>query len=140
MKKRWIFGGLLLGGVVGMVIARRKLSAPTEQDISEPASAEAPADHPGRVETPEQQPAPAELGNDTVSPEPPLAAPLIPSPEAIRAVWPSISDDEIQQAEGDLERLAQRIAEKVEQPRDEIRRRLEEILSRETPISGSPTS
>jgi hypothetical protein len=57
---------------------------------------------------------------------------------AIREVWPALSEEEINGAEGDLERLAERIAEKTEHPRDEIRRRLDEILARETPRPSYP--
>jgi hypothetical protein len=137
MKKRWIIGGLVLGGIAGgAMIARRRLAAPYEDDFldtagdssfgyREPAAAEQPA-------------APAETGTDAAVEEPTMAARIRAGGEAIRAAWPSISDEEIQQADGDLDRLAQRIAEKVEQPRDEIRRRLDDIIGQETPRPSYP--
>ena len=58
--------------------------------------------------------------------------------DAIQTVWPTLTLDEIREVEGSLDRLAELIAEKVGQPRDQVRQRLEDIIAQETPSSSYP--
>ncbi len=49
---------------------------------------------------------------------------------ALHEVLPSATLDDLRQAEGDLDQLAAMIAEQVEQPCEEVRRRLDAIITR----------
>lgn len=136
MKKKWLLGGLVLGGVVGAIVARKKLAPGYKDEAIDAAGAgefgyRAP-------DAPEQQDAPAQTRTEVTAEALSMAARVGASVGAIREVWPALSEEEINGAEGDLERLAERIAEKTEHPRDEIRRRLDEILARETPRPSYP--
>lgn len=136
MKKKWLIGGALLGGIVGTVIARKKMSSSYDDDDIDSAGM---GDFGYRAaDAPEQQAAPAETRTDVTVEELSMAARVGASAGAIREVWPSLSEDEINAAEGDLDRLAGSIAEKTEQPRGDVRRRLDEIVARETPRPSYP--
>ena len=67
-----------------------------------------------------------------------MAARVETSWSRIHEVWPALTLDDIRPAEGDLDKLSGLIAEKVEQPRDEVRDRLEQILAEETPTPSFP--
>jgi hypothetical protein len=136
VKKKWLFGGLVVGGVLGTIFARKKMSSSYEDDEIDAAGAgefgyRAPS-------APEQQAAPAETRTDVTVEELSMAARIGASAPAIHEAWPSLSEDEINDTEGDLDRLTGRIAEKTEQPHEEVRRRLDEILARETPRPSYP--
>jgi uncharacterized protein YjbJ (UPF0337 family) len=136
VKKKWLFGGLVLGGVLGTIFARKKMSSGyDDDDIDEAGSGEFGYRAP---DAPAQQAAPAETRTDVTVEELSMAARIGASAQAIREAWPSLSEDEINATEGDLDSLTGRIAERTEQSREEVRRRLDEILARETPRPSYP--
>jgi hypothetical protein len=67
-----------------------------------------------------------------------MAARVETSWDRIHEVWPALTLDEIRPAEGDLDKLADLIAKKADQPRDEVRSRLEAIIEEETPRPSFP--
>jgi hypothetical protein len=87
---------------------------------------------------PEQQWAPAETRTDITAEQLSNASRVETALEEIRTVWPVVSAEEIRGADGDLDRLAQRIARKVEQPREQVRTRLDEILVQATGTDSYP--
>ena len=58
--------------------------------------------------------------------------------EDIHTAWPSVTLEEARTADGDLDRLAGLIAEKVEQPRDQVRQKLDDIIAQDTPDPSFP--
>jgi hypothetical protein len=138
MRKRWLIGGALLGGIVATVIARRKSSSSYSDDAIDTAGAGNETFGERSAQAPEQKWAPAETRTDVSVEELSMAARLGASVEAIHSTWPSVSEEEIRKIEGDIDRLVQLIAEKVEQPREEVRHRLDDIIARETPRPSYP--
>ena len=137
MRKKWLLGGALLGGVAAIVMLRRKGSSGYDDDEIDFADS---SDAFGERTTPPagEEASPAETRKDVTAEELSMAARLETSFDAIRTAWPVLTLDEVRQAEGDLDRLSGLIAEKVEQPRDEVRKRLEGILAQETPDPSYP--
>lgn len=136
--RKWLLIVALAGaGAAVFMLVRRMMSSGYEADQIDAAGQ---GDTFGRRhgDAPEQRWAPAETRTD-VSPEQlSAAARAAASAGAIHAAWPAVSEEEINAAEGDLDRLAQRIAEKAEQPAGEVRRRLDDILARETSPASYP--
>ncbi len=137
MRKKLLIGGLVLGGLAGAVIVRRRSSSGYEDDAIDAAGqGDTFGERGGNA--PEQKWAPAETRTDVTAEELAMAARVEASFDSIRTVWPSLTLNEIRKVEGDLDRLAGLIAEKVEQPREQVRQRLEGILAQETPRSSYP--
>lgn len=137
MKKSWLVGGLLLGGVATALAMRRKGKSGYDDDEIDAAGAgDAFGERIGNA--PEQKWAVAETRTDVTPEELSMAARVETSFDAIRQVWPMLTLEEIRPVEGDLDRLAGLIAEKAEQPRDEVRRKLEGIIAQETPNPSFP--
>ena len=135
--KKWLIAGLLIGGVAGVVVYRRRSSSGYEDDeIDAAGQGDTFGERGGSA--PEQRWGPAETRRDVSAEELAMAARVEASFDTIHSVWPSLNLDDVSKAEGDLERLAGLIAEKVEQPRDQVRQRLEGILAQETPRSSYP--
>lgn len=134
MAKRWIFGGLVLSGIVAAVLRKRS----SGYDRDEIDSAE-PGTFGERSElAPEQKWAPAHTRHDVTPEELGTASRVETSFEDIQQAWPSLTLDEVRTAEGDLDRLAQLIADKVGQPKDEVRKRLDGILAEDAPEGVYP--
>ena len=139
MRKKLLISALVLGGVAGVVLVRRRSSSGDGYDDDE-IDAAGQGDTFGNRQgnAPEQKWAPAETRHDMTAEQLSTAARVEASFESIRTVWPTLTLDEVRRAEGDLDRLAGLIAEKVEQPRDQVRRRLDGIIAQETPRSSYP--
>ncbi len=136
MRKAWLIGGLVLGGV-GAVVAWRRLTSSGYNDDDIDFAGEDGA-FGERGTPPEEVLSPAHTRTDVTAEELSMAARVETSWEDIHTVWPSLTLDEIRKAEGDLDRLAGLIAEKVEQPRDEVKQRLEGIIAQDTPDPSFP--
>src|SRR5215207_2187459 len=118
MKKKWLIGGLVLGGIAAAVVARRRGKGGYEDDEIDAAGQ---GDTFGeRVGTaPEQRWAPARTATGVTPEELSMAARVETAFPAFQAVWPTLTLDDIRPAEGDLDRLAGVIADKGSRPRDE---------------------
>jgi hypothetical protein len=137
MKKKWLIGGLVLGGIATVFAARRRGRGGYEDDEID-AAGQGDTFGERDADAPEQRWAPAHTETGVTAEELSMAARVETAWPAIQNVWPSLSLDDIRPAEGDLDRLADRIAGRVSQPRDEVRRRLEGIIEQETPRSSYP--
>jgi hypothetical protein len=137
MKKKWLIGGLVLGGIAAAVVARRRGRGGYEDDeIDAAGQGDTFGERDG--DAPEQRWAPAQTETGVTPEELSMAARVETSFPAIQTVWPTLTLDHIRPAEGDLDRLADMIAEKVSQPRDDVRRRLDGIIAQETPDPSYP--
>lgn len=136
-KNKWLIGGLIAGGLASVILLRRRGGSGYEWDDID-AAGEGDTFGERDATAPEQRWAPAETKHDVTVEELSMAARVETSWDAIHTVWPSLTLEEIRPAEGDLDRLAGLIAEKVEQPRDEVRERLEGIIAQETPRPSYP--
>lgn len=137
MRKVWLVGGLALVGIGAVVAWRRLTSSGYEEDEIDFAGEEGDFGERSGA-PPEATASPAETRSDATAEELSMAARVETSIEDIRTVWPSVSLDDIRKAEGNLDSLAGLIAEKVEQPRDEVKKRLEAILAQDTPDPSYP--
>lgn len=132
---------LMLGGLVAgaMVVAKKVRGGGSAYEDDEIDSAEGEGTFGERgAEAPEQQMSIAETRTDVTPEELAMAARVETSMGAIREVFPTISEDEIKDSEGDLDKLADVIAGKVQQPREQVKQRLEGILASETPRPSFP--
>ena len=137
LKKKWLFGGLVLGGIATAIASRRRGKGGYEGDeIDAAGQGDTFGERDG--DAPEQRWAPAQTEKGVTVEELSMASRVETAWSAIQNVWPSLSLDDIRPVEGDLDRLADLIAGKVSQPRDEVRRRLEGIIEQETPRSSYP--
>lgn len=137
VKNKWILGGLLVGGVATAVVLRRKSKSGYDDDeIDAAGQGDTFGERDG--DAPEQKWSTAQTEKNVTAEELSMAARVETSWDAIRTVWPVLTLDEIRPAEGDLDRLAGLIAEKAEQPREQVRQRLEAIIEQETPRSSYP--
>jgi hypothetical protein len=137
MKKKWLIGGLVLGGIAAAAIARRRGRGGYEDDEFDVAGqGDTFGERDG--DAPEQRWAPARTESGVTPEEPSMASRVETSFPAIQNVWPTLTLDDIRPAEGDLDRLTDLIAGRVSQPRDEVRRRLDGIIGQETPSPGRP--
>jgi hypothetical protein len=137
MKKKWLIGGLVLGGIATVFAARRRGKGGYEEDeIDAAGQGDTFGERDG--EAPAQRWAPAQTETGATAEALSMAARVETAWPAIQNVWPSLSLDDIRPAEGDLDRLADAIAEKVSQPRDEVRQRLAGIIEQETPDPSYP--
>jgi hypothetical protein len=136
VNKTLLFSGLVLAGVAAALVVRNRLRSPYDRDVVDSSG---DGEFGSRsASAPEQRWAPATTRDDVSADELSMASRVETSFPAIQEVWPSISLDELRPAEGDLDRLAGLIAEKVERPRDLVRNRLDAILARETPQPSYP--
>lgn len=135
MNKTLLIGGLALGGTAAFV-AWNKLRSPYEEDAIDSSGAGDFGDR--GADAPEQRWAPAKTRDDVSVEELSTASRVETSLPAMQQVWPSLTLDDVRPAEGDLDKLAGVIAEKVGQPRGEVRRRLDEIIAEETPRPSYP--
>jgi hypothetical protein len=131
MKKKWLIGGLVLGGIAAAAVARRRRGGYEDDEFDVAGQGDTFGERDS--DAPEQRWAPARTESG-VTPEAPSSASRVETSfPAIQDAWPTLTLDDIRPAEGDLDRLAGVIAEKVAQPRDEVRRRLDGIMEQETP-------
>jgi uncharacterized protein YjbJ (UPF0337 family) len=136
-KKTWLLGGLIAGGIASVIVMRRKSGSSYDDDWIDAAGG---GDMFGDRDAgaPEQRWAPVQTEKGVTAEELSMAARVETSWSRIHEVWPTLTLDEIRPAEGDLDKLSGLIAKKVEQPRDEVRDRLEQILAEETPLPSFP--
>src|SRR3712207_5755359 len=131
MRKKWLVGGVLAGAVATVVALRRRGGSGYEEDeIDAAGQGTTFGDRDG--DAPEQRWSIAETEKGVTAEELSMAARVETSWDAIHTVWPTLTLDEVRPAEGNLDRLAELIAKKVDQPRDEVRRRLDGIIEQET--------
>jgi uncharacterized protein YjbJ (UPF0337 family) len=136
-RKKWLIGGLIAGGLATVVVLMRRRDSGYEwDDIDAAGEGDTFGDRP--ADAPEQVWAPAETRTNVTPESLSMAARVETSWQDIQTVWPSLTLDDARPAEGDLDRLAARISEKVEQPKDEVRARLDEIIARDTPTPSFP--
>ncbi|MGH2586231.1 MAG: hypothetical protein ACRDJE_15060 [Dehalococcoidia bacterium] len=142
-KGKLLLGGLLVGGIATAILIRRRGRSDGWDDygydddaIDAAGQGDTFGDRP--ADAPEQRWAPAQTEHGVTAEQLSMAARVETSWDAIHTTWPSLTLDEVRPAEGDLDRLAGLIAEKVEQPRDEVRSLLEAILAQETPDPSFP--
>lgn len=136
-RKKWLIGGLLAGGLAAVALLRRRRGSGYEwDDVDSPGEDDEFGER--RANAPEQQWAPAQTRRDVTAEELSTAARVETSWPDIQTVWPTLTLDDMRAAEGDLDRLAVSIAEKVGQPKDEVRGRLDEIIARDTPTPSFP--
>ena len=135
--RKWLLLGLTAAGIAAVVTRLRRGGSGYDDDAIDAAGQGATFGE--RAATaPEQQMAPAETRADVTAEQLSMAARLDVSLPAIRAAWPAVTDDDVRGADGDIDRAARTIAEKVEQPLDQVRSRLDGILAQETPRAGYP--
>jgi hypothetical protein len=128
LKSKWLIGGLIAGGLASVMLLRRKGGSDYEWDDAD-VGGEVDTFGDRDATTPEQRWDPPKATQNVTVEEPSMAARVETSWDAIHAAWPSLTLDDVRPAEGDLDRLAGLIAEKVEQPREGVRERLEGIIS-----------
>jgi len=135
LKKWLVIGGA--AAALGTVVAVRRKSSGYDNDVIDAGGqGNSFGDRDGNA--PEQRWSPAETRTDITPEQLSMAARIETSYDHIHDVWPVVTLEEVRTADGDLERLAGLIAEKVEQPRDQVRTRLEGILAEETPNPSYP--
>jgi hypothetical protein len=137
MNKKWLIGGLVLGGIATAIVLRRRGDSGYDDDLID-AGGQGDTFGERDASAPEQRWSIAETAKGVTPEELSMAARVETSWPAIQQVWPTLDLHEIRKAEGDLDRLAGLIAEKVEQPRDQVRERLEGIIAQETPNPSFP--
>ena len=137
VKKKWLFGGLLLGGIATAITMRRRGGSGYEDDEID-AAGQGDTFGERDADAPEQRWAPAETVKGVTAEELSMASRVETSWPAIQTVWPALSLDDVRAVEGDLDRLAGVIAEKTDQPREQVRERLEGIIEQETSRSSYP--
>jgi len=142
-KRKWLLGGLLVGGIATAILMRRRSRSDGWDDYGYDddaidAAGQGDTFGDGPADASEQRWAPAQTEQGVTTEELSMTARVEMRWEAIHTTWPSLTLDEVRQAEGDLDRLTGLIAEKVEQPRDEVRSLLEAILAQETPDPSYP--
>jgi len=137
LKNKWLLGGLIAGGIASVMLLRRKGNSHYDDDFID-AAGQGDTFGDRVADAPEQQWAPAHTEKNVTVEELSMAARVETSWDRIHEVWPVLTLDDVRPAEGDLDKLAGLIAEKVEQPRDEVRSRIEEILAEETPRPSFP--
>ena len=131
-KMSWIIGGLIAGGIASVIVLRRRSGSTYDDDwLDATGESDTFGDH--DAESPEQRWTPVHTEEGVTADEPSMSARVETSWNRIHEVWPVLALDDIRPADGDLDKLAGLIADKVEQPRDEVRDRLEVILTEETP-------
>jgi hypothetical protein len=136
-KKTWLLGGLIAGGIASVLFVRRKSGSSYDDDVIDSAgSGDTFGDR--DFDAPEQRWAPAQTKTNVTVEELSMAARVETSWDRIHEIRPALTLDDIRPAEGDLDTLSGLIAEKVEQPRDEVRQRLDEVLAEETPRPSFP--
>ncbi|MGE0542884.1 MAG: CsbD family protein [Dehalococcoidia bacterium] len=136
-KKTWLLGGLIAGGIASVIVLRRTSGSHDDDDWIN-AAGEGDAFGDRDATAPEQRWSPVQTEKNVAAEELSMAARVETSWNRIHEVWPALTLDDIRPAEGDLDKLAGLIAEKAEQPRDEVRDRLEAIIAEETPMPSFP--
>jgi uncharacterized protein YjbJ (UPF0337 family) len=135
MAKRWIFGSLLVAGIVAAIMRRRRSSG---YEFDEIDSAE-PGDFGSRSGlSPEQKMAPFHTQQGVTAEALSTAAKLENSFGGIQKKWPAVTLDDLRPAEGDLDRVAGLIAAKSGQQQAAVRKELDGIIAEETPDPSFP--
>lgn len=138
MNKLVLVGGIALGAV-GATLLVRKLNGSGGYDDDEIDTALGEGDFGNRgAPAPEQKMAPAHTRTDISAEQLSMASRVGEALPAIRKEWPAMTEDEIYAADGDLDKLAGQIAEKAEQPREQVRKRLDDIIATEEPRPSYP--
>ena len=137
MRRRVLVGAVVLGvlAVVAFII-RRRSSGYEGDEIDAGGQGATFGQRDGTA--PEQKWAPAETRTGVTVEQLSMASRMAVSGHAIREVYPTVSQEEIEGVEGDLQRLARMIAERTGQPQEQVTRRLDGILAQETPRSSYP--
>jgi hypothetical protein len=135
--KRWLLLGGIAAGIGTVLVLRQRRSGYDMDEIDAPGDYDDPFGE-RRADAPEQRWAPAETRHDVTVEELSTASRVETSWDDIHTTWPSVTLEEARSAEGDLDRLAGLIAEKVEQPRDQVRQKLDEIIAQDTPDPSFP--
>lgn len=159
MKKWILVGGLVVAGLGAVMLLRRRtdddwddydddfmdagpngdsLSA-APQPVTPPALPTTEAPKPATPVASTTPAAPKEPAAPTPAAPKATATTKEPSYEAIHAVWPAVTKEEVASAGSDRDRLAGLIAEKAEQPREQVRKRLDEILAEKKASTSSTT-
>lgn len=135
--RRWlIIAGMGAAAVTAVMLWMRRSSGYAGDEID--AAGEGATFGERDATAPEQRWAPAETRTGVDAEQLSMAARIGSSMEAIRGVWPSLTDEEVAGAEGDLDRLADAITEKTGQPKAQVRESLERIVAQETPPQSYP--
>ena len=137
VSKKWLLGGVLLGGLGAVVMLRRRGGSNYEwDDIDSAGEGDAFGDRP--ADAPEQLWSAAETRTDVTPEQLSMAARVETSWEDIKTAWPTLSLDDVRKADGDLDRLSDMIAGKVRQPREQVLERLNGIIAQDTPMPSFP--
>jgi len=134
MAKKWIFGGIVLSGIVAAILRKRK----SGYDWDEIDSAGGDTFGERSPQSPEQKMSEAKTEHNVTPEELGTASRVETSFPDIEKAWPGITLDEILIAEGDLDELAQLIADKTSQPTEAVRKRLDEIIGQDAPEGVYP--
>ncbi len=138
MRKRILIGAAATGALAaGVVIMRRRSSSGYDSDEID-AGGQGGTFGDRTATAPEQKWAPAETRTDVTAEQLAMASRMAASGEAIRAVYPTISQEDIENTDGDLQRLSRMIAEKTSQPQDQVTQRLDGIIAQEAPLGTYP--
>jgi hypothetical protein len=132
--KKWLLSLAVVGGVALWV--RRKLRPSYEEEWIDSADRGTFGDR--GAPAPEQKESVAETRTDITPEQLSMAARIGQSAERITARWPAVSAEDVNGVDGDLDKLANLIAGRAEQPEDEVRKAIEEILAEETPRPSYP--
>ena len=137
MRRSVLIGAVAVGVLAAVVIVLRRRSSGYERDEIDAGGQGATfGERDGTA--PEQRWAPAETRTDVTVEQLWMASRLAVSGQALREVYPTASQEEIEGVDGDLQRLARLIAERTGQPQEQVTQRLDGILAQETPRSGYP--
>lgn len=137
MKKTWLLGLAAVGAVGAVLVARRRSGSGYDDDEIDFAGDDAEFGH--RTDAPKDvSSAPAETRTDITPERLSMAARIETAYDDIRHTWPSLSLDDVRTADGDVDRLAGMIAEQAEEPREQVRQRLDAIIEKAVPDPSYP--
>ncbi len=137
MRRVWLVGGLLAGAVAGAVAVRRLSRNSYDSDEIDTGTGGGAFGERG-APAPAQQMSSATTRTNVTPEQLSMAARVGEAAEGIRQTWPLMTVEEIMSAGGDLDRLAGMIAQKSEQPREQIRAKLDDVIVREEPRPSYP--
>ena len=135
---RWLLLAALAAAGIGAMMLLRRMRTPAYEAEAIDAAGQGTTFGERSGTAPEQLWSPAETRTDVTAEQLSMEARLEFSLDAIRNVWPAIDREDVERAEGDIDRLARMIAEKVEQPVEQVRQRLDDILAQETSRPSYP--
>lgn len=137
MKKTWMLGLAAIGAVGAVLVARRRGSSGYDDDEIDFAGDDAEFGH--RTDAPKDvSAAPAETRADITPERLSMAARIETAYDDIRRTWPSLSLEDVRTADGDVDRLAGMIAEQAEEPREQVRQKLDAIIAKAVPDPSYP--